>query len=245
MQQVEFVKDFDIFLEKSEYGTNHTYQLHRELGGVFIEASFYDENLHLLFKSRFETAPPQLISNVLRWDENGFPYEIETYRIGDEKVVVPFYRPIGIGWRGFLLDITESIKDVVEQQDAFERQKKASSFGVPIAIVEQLHNMVLNIQEIVGLLSQKRLLLNNIEQQAIDRHFGECGLWDRLEDDLIPALATYLSGILTSQIEQYKKISEAEMDKRHKTLIEAENKIIDKAENTLKNYKFKKGFISS
>ena len=242
--QVEFVKDFDLFLEKSEYGTGHTYQLHRELGGVFIEAGFVDDNLHIFFKTRVEADLPKFVSSVLKWDDNCFPYEVETYLIGGETVVVPFYRPMSTGWRSYLLDIIETIKKAIETDSVSQCRRLSIQLGVPDSIVIKLHGMLQKIHTITEFLNKQKQDLNDIEQQTIDRHFGECGLWEALEDDTTPALATYLGGLLTAQSEEYEKVSKVEMEKRRKALKDAESRIIANLENKLKTHKFRKGYVS-
>jgi len=242
--KVEFVKDFNLFLEKAEYGTNHTYQLHRELGGVFVEASFVDESLHILFKTRIEADLPQFVSSVLKWDDNCLPYEMETYLIGGEEVVVPFYRPMDAGWRSFLLDITEAIKEAVETHSISKCCQLSDEVGVPHSIAVKINCMLQKICVITKFLNTQKQLLDDMERQTIDRHFGECGLWEALEEDTTPALATYLGSLLADQAEEYKRVSEIEMEKRRNALIEAEGRIVSNLENSLKSNKFKKGYVS-
>ena len=241
--QVEFVKDFSLFLEKSEYGTGHTYQLHRELGSVFIEANFIDESLHILLKTKIEADLPQFVSSVLKWDDNCLPYEMETYLIGGEEVVVPFYRSMNTGWRSYLLDIVESIKESIRVHSISKCRQLSAATGIPDSIIIKLRSLQQKIDTIIDFLNTQKKHLSDIEQQAIDRHFGECGLWDSLEEDIAPALATYLGSLLADQAEEYERISKIEMEKRRKSLVEAEGRIVSNLENKLKNHKFKKGYV--
>jgi len=241
MQEVELVKDLDIFLEKAEYGINHTYQLHQELGCVFIDASFcapQDEGgPQLLFKTRIEVASPKFVSTNLRWDSNGFPYEVETYLIDGKEVVVSFYRSPEIGWRRFLLDTAEDLQDTI-------LDNTIRSEDHPTPLVEGLRKVAKNIQEITTFLKQKKQQLDVNEQSAIDRHFGECSIWERLEDDMGPALATYMGNVILAQRELYEKVQKEQTEQRHKIFIEADNEAINRLENALKQHNFKKGYVS-
>jgi hypothetical protein len=243
MQEVEFVRDLDIFFEKAEYGINHTYQLHRELGCVFIEASFQglqdEEGPQPLFKTKIEIAPPKYVGGCFTWDSNGFPYEVENYLINDKEVAVPLYRPLDVGWRRFLLDTAEDLQDMI-----LDNTIRSDQFSLPVSLVEGLRKVAKNIQEITTFLEQKRRHLDSNEQSAIDRHFGECSIWERLEDDMAPALATFIGDAISAQRELYEKIQKEQTEQRHKIFIEADNEAMNRLENVLKQHNFKKGYVS-
>jgi len=240
--QVEVVKDLDVFLEKSEYGINHVYQLHRELGEVFVDASFQDESQSLLFKTRIPVDPPKFVASTLRWNESGFPYELETYQVdGGKDVVVSLYRQFNSSaWHSFLLDVAEELVDLIKDETI-----PSSGFVVPTSLVEGLRKSLRTTQEIVDFLKSKREHLNDEECRAIDTYFGEVGIWDRLDDDMCSVIATYLHCALRKQQESYENICNLEIKNRHGIFVEVENQTISRLENTLKEHGFKKGFVSS
>jgi hypothetical protein len=166
--RVEFVSDLNLFFEKSEYGISHVYQLHRELGGVFIDASFQDDSQVHIFKTRIDIASPHFIVSELKWDEQGFPYELETYQVDGQEIIVPLYRPFGPVFDKFLLDVAIDITS-------------PDPIGAPIDIVNNCHNIVDTINKILEFLHNLKLELGDKERRAVDTFFGDIGVWDRSE----------------------------------------------------------------
>jgi len=230
--RVEFVSDLNLFFEKSEYGVSHVYQLHRELGGVFIDASFHDDTQTHIFKTRIDIASPHFIVSELKWDEQGFPYELETYQVDNQEITVPLYRPFGPVFDKFLLDVAIDITS-------------PDPIGAPTDIVSNCHNIVNSINKILEFLYDLKLELGDKERRAIDTFFGDVGIWDRSEYNVYEALVSYLSTTMLTKASKYYEIAEKINKQRHDTLLAAVNSLVDKVENTLKNHNFKKGFISS
>jgi hypothetical protein len=227
------VKDFDLFLEKSKQGINLVYQLHRKLGSTFIDASFQDrENPSLLFKMRIHLDPPRLSHSDIRWDEYGFPYELETYTASDNaEIIVPLYRSEHSS------AMTKFLEDVVEYeiQDNFK--------GTPQKIRKRCLFVLDLIDRISKILEKIREEAGDEEIKAVDAYFGEAGIFDFPGDSAVYALARFLEGTILENI-RYKEAKNVAQEKRQKALIEEENKAVNRLENTLKTHNFKQGFVS-
>ncbi len=229
-KRIHEVKDYEIFLEKTEYGTNHVYQIHRELGGAFIDASFQDkEEESLMYRCRIEMPEPRQITSVIKWDENSFPYEYETYEVGGEQVQVPFYRPFGHTLNIFLDEVVDS-----------------EEFGsLPTSINQSFERIIESIQFFVDARNKSwdEHAPTRLEEEAINIAFNEGDLFS--EPDVEYALAQFLYNRANQMQEIYStSIGESDAERRE-TFQELENKLINKCLDELKNRGFKEGYISS
>lgn len=231
------VKDLSLFLEKSKQGVNLVYQLHRELGGVFVDASFQDRKFpSLLYRARIHLDPPKLIQTEAQWDEHGFPYELETYTTDDEEVVVPLYRhEAGESMTKFLEDVAE-----YELQPDGDRFKYA-----PENVKESIERILQEINVLSEKLIEIKTRVGDKELRAIDVYFGEADMFSFLGDSADGAIAQYLRGIFWERGRLYTEVQVAAQSERQQALVAAENRAIERLENTFKTHNFKQGFVST
>lgn len=231
--EVQEIQNLDIFLEKSEYGIAHVYQLHSKLGGVFIDASFQDEAQSIVFKTRIDMVSPKLIVGDLKWDEHGFPYENETYEVGDKEVEVPLYRPLGPAFDKFLFDIVDHII------------APDPSPTIPIDIVANCQTLYQVMIRVADFFKELKGELGDKERRAINTYCGDVDMWNRGVYNIYEALVVYLNSQVLSRASKYYEIMKAANDKRHTALSAAVNELIIKTEDILKMHGFKKGFVSN
>lgn len=230
------VKDLKLFLEKSKQGINLVYQLHRQLGEVFVDASFQDkENPSLLYKMRIPFDPPKLLSTDYQWDEHGFPYELETYQVTDgSKIIVPLYRPEqGESMSKFLEDIAEY--ELLPDGGMFE--------SAPAEVKASIDRILAEIERISEVLDSSEL--SDCEKEAVDVYFGEAGIFNVLGDAADGAIVEFLRHMLWSQGQKYAAVQKEAQEKRRVVLIEVENQAINKLETLLKTHNFKQGYVST
>jgi hypothetical protein len=237
MEQDTEVNDLDIFLEKSEYGTGQVYQLHRKLGGVFIDASFHDEQN--VYRYRFVIPPPKHVKSELKWDESNFPYELETYKIGNREVTIKLYRAFdSTRSRTTFMHFLEDVIIEMEEKEA------------PSIIMESFKKIRKAINEVIlslATISQGHELSED-EKKAIDTFFGNGGIWgcDKyLEEDLHLALTEFLLGFIQNRSDLYEEIRNKETENRQVTLRQVGEEIIAEYTELFEKHNFKKGFIVS
>jgi hypothetical protein len=240
-KEVQEVKNFKIFLEKSEYGVDHVYQLHRKLGTVFIDAAFYDEYRNL-FTCKVVFDSPRFIHSELKWDEHHFPYELETYQVRDKQIQIKLYRPFDStrtksAFKHFLEEVVPLVQLDIP--------------GVPQFLVD-------NFLKVKSAISTIRIELDGIkckfnldedEQKAIDVFFGGVGIWNNtpqfFEEDLNIALVEYLFSFIQKHGDLYSQIHDKETKIRQQTLHEMEEKLVQEHIKALEEFRFIKGYIVS
>lgn len=231
-KQIHKVEELSVFLEKAEFGTNRVYQLHRQLGGVFIDASFQDkEETSWLYQHRIEIPEPQLIYSKLEWDENNYPYTFETWRIGDLKVEVPFYRGIGKPLYDFLDEVIEVHRF---DSDALFPERVRASFRRITCTVNNLYDYICAELDGPG--------LSKAEQEAVNTAFNEANLFEA--PDLNEGYKEYFFALVRQDSKRYsEKVADAHRE-RESAFREAETWIIRKHTMELEKHGFRKGFVS-
>lgn len=233
------VNDIKLFLEKSEYGTGQVYQLHRKLGGVFLDASFHDDKY--LFTCRVSIYdPPKHISSELMWDEYGFPYELETYKIASQEVKVKLYRSFDeVRAKAAFIHFLE---DVVQEIDTRDDTPKDLLEGV-VRIKNTIGEISTNLGKI-----DDQLKLTEEEKKAVDTFFGGSGIWNHkqfMEEDLHLALTEYVFGFIQKHSDLYKEIKNKETEIRQTSLRSMESELVQKYTELLEQHGFKRGYITN
>jgi len=237
-KEVQEVKDFKFFLEKAEYGVDHVYQLHRKLGTVFIDAGFYDDR-RTLFTCRVIFDSPRFVHSELKWDQDEFPYELETYQVGDKQIQIKLYRPF----------------DSVRTQSAFKHFLEEvvpliqPGTGVPQLLTDNFLKVKSAVSTIRAELDAVKYKFNlgEEEQKAVDIFFGGIGIWNDTpqfyEEDLNIALVEYLFNLIQKRSDLYDETRNRETEVRQRILHEVEEGLVREHIKMLEEQKFVKGYI--
>jgi len=236
---VQEVKDFKIFLEKSEYGVDHVYQLHRKLGIVFIDAAFYDDRRNL-FTCRVVFDSPRFVHSELKWDESQFPYELETYQVGDKQIQIKLYRPFdSVRTKSAFKHFLEEVVPLVQ----------SGATGIPQPLIDNFLKVKSAISAIRHELEVVRCKFNlgEDEERAVDIFFGDVGIWNKTpqfyEEDLNIALVEYLFNFIQKHGDLYDQTRDKETKVRQQTLHEVEEGLVREHIKMLEEQKFAKGYI--
>lgn len=226
--------EFDAFLKRAKHGYGHTYQLHRKLGGAFIDVAFYTED-HALSTFRLLLPEPVSVKQELKWDESHFPYELETYRVGEKTIEVKLYRPLFEK-----VALTHFLEDVASGAD----MDKA-----PDAIKSAFFNIRESVKRIVETIKQlnKELPLTSEQRQAIELFFGNADIWcsvNHFEDDLELAISEFLVRDVEHRAEEYDVICNREADLRRKSFCDIEDQLLNGYKQRLEGQGFREGFVS-
>lgn len=230
----ESVASFDQFLKRSKKGRGHTYQLHRRLGGAFIDAAFYNEDNQLV-TYRITLPQPTSVNQELRWDEHHFPYEFERYQIGSKSVEVKLYRALTPRSAFFYF-----LEDVVSE---FDEETAPEEIVRSLAIVRESVNKIVEAIEKID----EEIDLTKQEKHAIDMFFGNSDIWrsrQHFEEDLAMAFAEYLQRAIEEKVDLYhKKEKEAQIE-RTQRFSEINEQLINGYLSRLKQHDFKEGYVS-
>lgn len=225
------VGEFDRFLKRAKKGTGCTFQLHRKLGGAFIDMAYYDDGG--LATYRLHLPEPVSIRQELRWDEHGFPYELETYRVGDKEVEVKLYRTLASK-----TSLTHFLEDVVGEIDE----------SSPQAIREGVEKITRSIKEIVNTIDriENESSLTSVEKKAVNAFFGDADMWHagvHLEEDLTLIISEYLMAYLERNAEKYQQQYQEATERRESVFRQMEEQIISGYKNRLETQGFKEGYV--
>lgn len=224
------VENFDTFLFESENGSNRVYQLHRELGGVFIDASFQHEESTVVYAARIALHPPKYVDSELKWDKFGFVYELESYRLEDGIIIqVPLYRAFGPSMSALATDVAVMVLD--------------ESGWAPQDIKNTCEDLLVQIEEIRAFLIAKHESLGDSQRQAVDIFLGEAGIWDYLDNSVYEAMGQLLYRFWEERIDQYRTIANEANIERRKKLADAEVKLVQQHEQKLQEHGFNRGFV--
>ena len=226
------VATFDSFLKRAKNGEGHTYQLHRKMGGVFLDAAFYEKNE--LIQHRLHLPEPVSVGQELKWDGHNLPYELESYRIGDKVVQVKLYRPVSerVAFAHFCEDVAEAVLDGEGPQ----------------SIVDNVQQIKQVIEEISRQMECSRTAhgLDDEQLRAVDTFFGSSDIWNsakHLDEDLNLVVGEYIQKLIHSQTPVYKKLYTEEIERRAEIFRDIEEQIIYGYECRLKQQGFKAGFV--
>jgi len=228
------VAEFDAFLKRAKHGYGHTYQLHRKLGGAFIDVAFYAED-HALSTFRLFLPEPVSIKQELRWDDHNFPYELETYRIGEKTVEVKLYRPLSEK-----VALTHFLEDVACGADMEQ---------APSEIKSAFYNIKESVKRLVEAIKtlNKDLSVTDEQKHAINLFFGNADIWcsvNHIDDDLELALSEFLVRYIEHRAEQYEKVRENEIETRRSAFCDVEDQMINGYRQRLETQGFKEGFVT-
>lgn len=230
---------FDSFLKRSKEGMGLTYQLHRKMGGVFIDAVFSlkdSDELKRLETFRIQLPEPKLIQNELKWDEHGFPFEVETYQVGSLNVETAFYRPLTEQ-----VALSHFLEDVVTELD---------EDTAPTEMVDAIENITEVSEKIVDYIDEIQNVheLSDQEKAAIDVFFGNSNVWNckrHWSEDLTLALAEYLLIYIRGNREEYERARNKAEEKRHLAFEQLENQLVNNYIARLEQCGFRQGYVRS
>ncbi len=231
--QIKIADCYSVFMQEADSGINRVYQLHRELGGVFIDASFQEkDDPAQSVRHRIHVPQPMHVRSEVRWDEHSFPYEFETYEIGSDLHEVPLYRRPGAALSVFLENVVDVPPGGFEEFPEYIREGLVKITNA-VAYIEDASFEAVN---------DFCLALRHC--QAVNVALNESSLFDG--GDLPRGHAAFLYSYIMDREEKYNDKWDEAVLTRESGFQDFESKFITRTINLLEKppHFFKKGFIS-
>lgn len=228
------VRELRKFLRLVSKTYSHTYQIHRELGVVYIDAMCEDNEK--IYLHRIDIESPRHVSSALRWDEHGFPYELERYKVQEQEVEVKLYRRCEgrelQSMIAFLEDVAREYEHSPVPPDGWGEMESVKDF------MEKFQQYIMS-------LAASHDALTNIAKRAIVTATG-FDFWEEPSVDWTESvIANYLLEYIRANINTYNETRVQAEKERHQIFHDLEHDIVNQyiKIGKLEKAGFKQGFV--